>query len=180
MSMLTVGIPKEVKAGERRVALTPTGVKTLISKKVAVIVEQGAGEGSGFTDRMYQNAGAKAGCKTEEVWKQAGVIVKVKEPQAEEFGLIQKKHIVFTFLHLASEKENLLVKALLKSGAVAIGYETIHQNGHLPILRPMSEIAGTLAGYFGCYFFQKVKVRSGQIQYPASYAKDILVIEKKY
>ncbi len=178
--LLTVGIPKEVKAGERRVAITPPGVKNLRSKKISVVVEKGAGEASGFTDRMYLNAGAILVHEASEVWKRADLIVKVKEPQPEEFRFIEKKHLLFTFLHLSSHKESHLVKALLKSGATAIGYETIHKNGDIPILRPMSEIAGYLAGYFACYIHQKVKVRSGQISYPSSYQKDLLFIEKEY
>jgi len=177
---LSIGLPKEIKAGERRVGLTPQGVKHIVSKKIQVFIERGAGEGSGFSDRMYLNSGAILVHEASELWKRAEIIVKVKEPQPEEFRFFQKKHILFTFLHLSSHKESHLVKALLKTGTTAIGYETIHKNGETSILKPMSEIAGYLSGYFACYVHQKVKVRAGEIKYPSSYQKDLLSIEKVF
>ncbi|MBI4971597.1 MAG: alanine dehydrogenase [Candidatus Omnitrophica bacterium] len=176
----SIGVPKEIKTDERRVGVTPFGVKHLRSKKIRVIIEKGAGKCAGYTDRMYLNAGAILVPEAGEVWKHSDIIMKVKEPQPEEFRFFEKKHILFTFLHLSSHKESHLVKALLKAGATAIGYETIHRNSDIPILKPMSEIAGYLAGYFACYIQTKVKLRAGQIIYPASYQKDLLAIEKNF
>lgn len=179
-NLLSIGVPKEIKSGERRVGLSPLGVKQITSKKITVLVEKGAGENAGCTDRMYLNAGAVLIHGAQEIWKKADVIVKVKEPQPEEFRLLDKKHILFTFLHLASHKESHLVKALLKAGLTAIGYETLQKNGDIPLLRPMSEIAGYLSGFFACYIHQKVKVRSGQILYPSSFQRDLLHLEKNF
>ncbi len=138
---MIIGIPKEIKAGEKRVAMTPQGVDALVSHRHRVLVEKGAGEGSGFPDEEYQKAGAILLNQAEEIWDQADLIVKVKEPQDQEFPFLRPKKILFTYLHLAASED--LTRTLLKTGIIAMGYETVQErDGSLPLLRPMSEIAG--------------------------------------
>ena len=145
---LTVGIPKEIKIREKRVPLTPDGVRRLVSQKIDVVIEKGAGLGSGFEDSLYQEAGARIAGNIEEVYSSAALIQKVKEPQIVEFDLIKPRHILFCFLHLASPENAAVLQALLKSQCTAIGYETIAKEGILPILGPMSKIAGGLSALY--------------------------------
>jgi alanine dehydrogenase len=138
---MIIGVPKEIKAGERRVAVTPQGVDALVAHHQRVLVEKGAGEGSGFPDKEYFKAGATLLDKKEEVWAEAEMVVKVKEPLGPEFAWMKPDQILFTYLHLAADRE--LTLQLLERGIIGIGYETVQEkDGSLPLLRPMSEIAG--------------------------------------
>lgn len=147
--MLTVGIPKEIKALEKRVGLTPSAVRQLTDKKVTVYVERSAGEGSGFSDDDYKKAGAEILPDAAAVYGKADLIQKVKEPLEQEFRLIRKNQILFCYLHLASPENCALVETLVRSGATAVGYETVELGGRFPLLAPMSEIAGALAATYG-------------------------------
>lgn len=138
---MIVGVPKEIKTGEKRVALTPQGVDALVSHHHRILVERGAGVGSGFSDEEYQKAGALLVERREDVWKEADLVVKVKEPLESEFPLMKPGQVLFTYLHLAADWH--LTLQLLERRIVGIGYETVQErNGSLPLLRPMSEIAG--------------------------------------
>ena len=161
--VLTVGIPKEIKIGERRVGLTPNGVQILSQKKIPVYVEKSAGLLSRFSDREYEQAGAHLVSDKEELWGNAVLIKKVKEPITEEFDLFKSRHIIFTYLHLASPSERSLLEALLHSKATAIGYETIERKGETPLLKPMCEVAGVLAAYFAGVFHNHVTVQGTKI-----------------
>jgi len=138
---MIVGVPKEIKNGEKRVALTPQGVDALVSHHHRTLVERGAGEGSGFSDQEYERTGATLVEKKEDVWAEADMVVKVKEPLEPEFPLMRPDQVLFTYLHLAADQS--LTLKLLERGIVGIGYETVQErSGSLPLLRPMSEIAG--------------------------------------
>ena len=138
---MIIGVPKEIKDGEKRVAVTPQGVDALVAHHHRVLVEKGAGIGSGFSDREYEKAGAKVVEKKEDIWNEAHMVVKVKEPLEPEFPLMRPGQIIFTYLHLAADRE--LTHRLIESRIVGMGYETIQErDGSLPLLRPMSEIAG--------------------------------------
>ncbi|MBI4372380.1 MAG: alanine dehydrogenase [Candidatus Omnitrophica bacterium] len=162
--MLIVGIPKEIKIGERRVGLTPQGVRVLTAHQVNVFVEKGAGLLSGFSDHEYEKAGARLALNGEEVWQKATLIKKVKEPIQQEFRFFKPHHIIFTYLHLASPSERPLVEALVKSKSTAIAYETIEKDGETPLLKPMSQVAGVLAAYFGAVFKKYIKVIGNKIE----------------
>jgi len=138
---MIIGIPKEIKAGEKRVAMTPQGVDALVSHHHRVLVEEGAGAGSGFSDTEFEKAGATLIKIAGEIWNEADMVVKVKEPQEQEFPFLKPGKILFTYLHLAASEA--LTRRLLESRIIGMGYETVQeQNGSLPLLRPMSEIAG--------------------------------------
>ena len=154
------GVPKELKCGENRVALTPDSIKILTDNNQEVYVEKGAGLLSGFTDEMYVEAGAKILDTKEELWKTANVIVKVKEPQKEEYDLFEEDQIIFSFMHLAVEEE--LVKHLIQKKVCAICAESIKtENNEYPILRPMSEVAGRLAIQIGAHYLEQINGGSG-------------------
>jgi len=139
-----IGVPKEIKNNERRVSLIPFGVEELINHGHKVIIETNAGLGSGFEDKSYVKNGAVIVNTPEEVFSQAELIVKVKEPQKSEYSLIKKNQIVFTYFHFAAEKD--LLMAMIKSKAIAVAYETVQDDdGKLPLLIPMSEVAGRLS-----------------------------------
>jgi len=150
---MNIGVLKEIKADENRVGLTPSGVRTLVDDGHAVLVERGAGEGSGFTDEEYAGHGAKLAGRGElAAW--ADIIVKVKEPLSEEYGLFRKGQIVYTYFHLAPVKD--LTLALVKSGVAAVAYETVQlDDGSLPLLTPMSEVAGRMATQIGAQFLER-------------------------
>lgn len=151
---MIIGIPKEIKNWENRVSLTPSGAKTLIDSGHKVIVQSTAGMGSGFTDEEYSNIGAVLAPTIEEVYKKSEMIIKVKEPQESEYKLLKEGQLLFTYLHLAVEPE--LTKALLKHKVNSVAYETIQTaNGELPLLTPMSEIAGRMAIQIGASFLEK-------------------------
>lgn len=145
---MIIGVPKEIKNGEKRVAMTPQGVDALVSHRHRVLVEKRAGEGSGFSSDEYQKAGAILVEGAEKIWHEADLVVKVKEPLAPEFGLMRPNQILFTYLHLAADRE--LTLKLLDRQIIGIGYETVQErDGSLPLLRPMSEIAGRASIFAG-------------------------------
>ncbi|AJW40891.1 alanine dehydrogenase [Rhodococcus sp. 06-418-5] len=147
---MKIGIPREIKNHEYRVAITPAGVHELVSRGHEVIVETEAGAGSSFTDTDYKAAGAQILTDVDEVWETADLLLKVKEPIAEEYSRLRKGQVLFTYLHLAASKE--CTDALLESGTTAIAYETVTAaDGSLPLLAPMSEVAGRLAPQAGAY-----------------------------
>lgn len=157
---MRIGIPKEVKAGENRVALTPAGVAELRMAGHSVYVMSNAGVASGFNDQAYQHSGALLVDSLEAVYASAELIVKVKEPQAEEFALLNHRHILFTYLHLAASRQ--LTEALLSSGASCIAYETLMDSqGRLPLLAPMSEIAGRMAVQAGAHHLEMAQGGKG-------------------
>jgi alanine dehydrogenase len=147
---MIVGVPKEIKAAERRVALTPAGVKALTGAGHTVLIERSAGEGSGFTDQFYQRAGAQIRSGAEAVWSEADLILKVKEPVEPEFDRMRPGLILFTYLHLAADAE--LTRKLLAARIVGLAYETIQTHDHrLPLLAPMSAVAGRLSIQAGAF-----------------------------
>ena len=159
---MKVGIPKEIKQGESRVGMTPAGVAELIKHGHTVCVQHTAGDGSGFPDKEYEEAGASILPTMEEVYAASDMIVKVKEPIAPEYPLIRKGQIVFTYFHFACERE--LTDAMLQSGAVCIAYETVQKaDRSLPLLIPMSEVAGRMATLNGAYYLQKTKGGKGKL-----------------
>ena len=150
---MTIGIPKEIKDGENRVAMTPAGIHALHRSDHIVVVEKGAGVESGIPDEEYREVGAELVPTPEEVFQQADQIVKDKEPLPSEWPLLQPKQILFTYLHLASSED--LTRALLDRGLIAIGYETIERaDGSLPLLVPMSEVAGKMAVQVGMRYLE--------------------------
>ncbi len=156
--MASIGVPTEIKADELRVALTPDGVKDLVRQGLEVRIQSGAGAGAGINDETFALAGAKIVTR-EEAWA-AHLIVKVKEPQEEEFDLLRKDMILFTYLHLAAYPK--VSEALIKAKTTAVGYETVQmENGSLPLLAPMSEIAGRLAAQIGAHLLERPHGGSG-------------------
>ena len=150
---MIVGIPKEIKNNEFRVSVTPSGVHSYVAAGHEVLVESGAGLGSAITDADYQAAGAQILNSADEVWQRADLIQKVKEPIAAEYSRMRKGQILFTYLHLAASKE--CTEAIIKSGCTAIAYETVEVNGQLPLLAPMSEVAGRMSIQVGAAALQK-------------------------
>ena len=150
---MVIGIPKEIKAQESRVALLPSGAYQLTKRGHTVLVERGAGAGSGYPDDEYARAGAELVASHAEVFARAEMIVKVKEPLPDEYGLLRRGQILFTYLHLAANKP--LTEALAASGVTAIAYETVEVNRRLPLLEPMSEIAGRMSVIVGGYMLAK-------------------------
>ena len=150
---MIIGVPREIKQKEFRVGLLPSAAYHLIQHGHAVWVERGAGAGAGFPDRDYAGAGAHLVGDHASVFAQADLVVKVKEPQPEEYGLLRPGQLLFTYLHLAPNRE--LTQALLGCGIVGLAYETIEVNHRLPLLEPMSEIAGRMSIFVGAYFLAK-------------------------
>lgn len=152
---MKIGVPKEIKANESRVALIPAGVELLRANGHTVLVEKTAGLGSGFTDEDYQAAGAEIISCAEEIYHEAEMIVKVKEPLPQEYGLIRQQQIVFTYFHFAASRE--LTEAMVKTKCVAVAYETVQdENGSLPLLIPMSEVAGRMSIQEGARYLEKL------------------------
>lgn len=150
---MRIGIPKEIKNNEYRVALPPQSVREL-ARRHEVIVETNAGAGSGFTDEEYISAGARIGSTAEEVWGESEMVVKVKEPLQAEYGFLRDDLVLFTYLHLAASEE--LTRALLDSGVMGVAYETVEDaHGRLPLLEPMSEVAGRMAAQIVAQYLQK-------------------------
>ncbi|RSL31635.1 alanine dehydrogenase [Salibacterium salarium] len=156
---MIIGVPKEIKNNESRVAITPAGVVSFVSAGHQVIVEESAGEGSGFTDEEYTQAGAAIQNKAEKVWAEAELVMKVKEPLEKEFQYFRQDLLLFTYLHLAAEPK--LVQALVDSGMTSIAYETVEIDGSLPLLTPMSEVAGRMSSQIGAQFLEKTKGGKG-------------------
>ena len=157
---MKIGIPKELKDYEFRVALTPEGVDELVRNGHEVWVETNAGAGADLPDDSYRAVGARIASSEEEIFDRAELILKVKEPLASEMAYLQPRHALFTFLHLASSKP--LTEALMKSGSTAIAYETTeNKRGHLPMLQPMSQIAGKLAIQIGTHFLERTQGGKG-------------------
>lgn len=156
---MKIGIPKELKNNENRVAITPAGVVHLINSGHDVYIEKGAGIGSGFADDQYEKAGAKILNSAADIWSM-DMVMKVKEPLQEEYSYFREGLILFTYLHLAAEPE--LTKALIDQKVVGIAYETVQlPNGSLPLLTPMSEVAGRMAAQIGAQFLEKTKGGKG-------------------
>lgn len=150
---MIIGVPKEIKTLEARVALTPAGVRELVKNGHKVIIETGAGLGSAITNEEYVAQGAEIAPDAKSVWAAAEMIMKVKEPLAAEYPLMKKGQILYTYLHLAASKE--CTDALIAAENVAIAYETVEVNGQLPLLAPMSEVAGRLSTQVGATALQK-------------------------
>ncbi len=151
---LIVGVPKETKVNEYRVAVTPDGVSELVHHGSTVVIETEAGVGAAITDDEYRRAGAQIAASAAEVWERAEVVCKVKEPQSAEFGLMREGQVLFTYLHLAAYPQ--VGKALLDRKVTAIAYETVQlPTGALPLLAPMSEVAGRMAPQIGAHFLER-------------------------
>jgi alanine dehydrogenase len=150
---MIIGIPKEIKSQEYRVALLPSAAYQLIKRGHQVLVERNAGVGAGYPDADYEQAGASLVADHETIFQKSELVVKVKEPLPIEYSLLRPGQILFTYLHLAADR--LLTEALMKSGVTALAYETIEVNGRLPLLEPMSEIAGRMSILVGGYFLAK-------------------------
>jgi alanine dehydrogenase len=155
---MIIGVPKEIKRHEYRVGLTPAGAAELQRNGHTVLVEAGAGAGSGFGDDAYSLAGAVI-CGREELFKRSALIVKVKEPLPAEYNLFREGQALFTYLHLAPNPP--LTRILLDRGVTAIGYETLEKDGSLPLLSPMSEIAGSMAPLMGAFYLQRIHGGTG-------------------
>lgn len=158
---MIIGIPKEIKKQEHRVALPPSAAYHLVKRGHQVLVQRGAGVGSGFSDAEYERAGAELMDSAKEIFARAELIVKVKEPQPVEVTMLRPGQLLFTYLHLAADKT--LTETLAKSGVTGIAYETIEVNHRLPLLEPMSEIAGRMSVLVGGYFLAKHYGGSGTL-----------------
>jgi alanine dehydrogenase len=153
---MIVGILKEIKIAENRVCMTPAGVEVMTHHKHQVLVEKNAGKGSGFPDEEYVQAGATIVDTAAEIFAKSDMVMHVKEPQPQEYGLIRKDQIVFTYLHLAADEQQ--TRGLMKAKSVNIAYETIQkEDGSLPLLTPMSEVAGRMAAQVGAEYLQMTK-----------------------
>ena len=150
---MKVGVPTEIKVDEYRVALTPAGVRELVDAGHEVYVQQGAGLGSAITDEQYTAQGAKILPDARSVFGESEMIVKVKEPQPAEVAMLEPRHLLFTYLHLAADKE--LTEGLIGTGATCIAYETVEVGRTLPLLAPMSEVAGKIATQAGAFMLEK-------------------------
>lgn len=172
---MLIGVPAEVKDYEYRVALTPAGTLDLVNRKHQVVVQSGAGAGSGFTDEAYAEAGADVVDAAADVWA-TDLVLKVKEPQPEEFPLMRKGQLLFTYLHLAAERE--CAQALMDRGVTALAYETVTGEQGLPLLAPMSEVAGRLAPQVGAYHLMQAQGGSGILigGVPGARAAKVVVI----
>ena len=156
---MIIGVPKEIKNNENRVALTPAGVDSYVQAGHKVIVESGAGVGSAFQNEEYASAGAEMIADAADIWAQADMIMKVKEPLESEYKYFREGLILFTYLHLAAEPS--LTKALLDKGVIGIAYETVQVGRSLPLLAPMSEVAGRMAAQVGAHFLQNTQGGKG-------------------
>ena len=158
---MIIGTPKEIKDNEYRVGITPGGVRQLVEAGHQVLVETGAGKGSGFSDNEYQTSGAKIVATSAEAWN-AQLVVKVKEPQPSEYGFLRPDLILFTYLHLAADER--LTREMMARGLTGIAYETVElPNGNLPLLTPMSEVAGRMAIQIGAYYLEKTNGGRGKL-----------------
>lgn len=165
---MIIGIPKEIKKEEYRIAITPSGAEELKGDGHTVLIEKGAGEGSGFSDDEYIRAGANI-VERDLLFERADLIIKVKEPILTEYDLLREGQAIFTFLHLAPNRE--LIDLLLRKKITALGYETLEKDGTLPLLSPMSEIAGRMAPIMGAYYLQRINGGNGILPTGASGVK---------
>jgi alanine dehydrogenase len=156
---MIIGVPMEIKNNENRVALTPAGVVSYVQAGHTVLIESGAGLGSAFYDEDYANSGAEIITNAADVWVKSEMIMKVKEPLESEYKYFRDGLILYTYLHLANEPE--LTKALIESGVIGIAYETVEVNRTLPLLSPMSEVAGRMATQVGAQFLEKINGGKG-------------------
>jgi alanine dehydrogenase len=151
---MLIGVPKEIKTNENRVALVPAGAEAFVQRGNTVYIERGAGEGSGFSDEAYVAAGAEILDTADEVWQRAEMIIKVKEPIAEEYPRMREGQVMFTYFHFAADEK--LTRAVIDSGAIALSYETVQlPSGELPLLTPMSEVAGRMAVQAGAKYLER-------------------------
>lgn len=174
---MQVGVVREIKSGEYRVALTPAGVTELVRAGHTVLVERGAGEGSSIPDAEFAGAGAQLVPGADDVWADADLLLKVKEPVAEEYGRLRAGQTLFTYLHLAASKE--CTDALVASGTTAIAYETVQTaDGALPLLAPMSEVAGRMAPQVGAHALERAHGGRGVLLggVPGVYAAKVVVL----
>ncbi len=160
---MLIGVPKEIKKQEHRVGLVPSSVKEIVAGGHKVLVETGAGAGIGFSDTDYKDAGAQISAAAAEIFKTADMIIKVKEPQAQECAMLRPDQILFTYLHLAADPEQ--AQGLIKSNSICIAYETVvgHDGRSLPLLAPMSEVAGRLSAQIAADFLMKHKGGLGRL-----------------
>jgi alanine dehydrogenase len=159
---MIVGVLKEIKTKENRVAMTPAGVEQMAGAGVTVRVQAGAGLGSGFTDLQYEKAGAEIVATAREIYAGCAMVMKVKEPLPVEYPLIRKGQVVFTYFHFAASEE--LTRAIIASGCTAVAYETVEKaNGSLPLLTPMSEVAGKMAVHAGAKYLEKTYGGKGKL-----------------
>ncbi len=156
---MKIGVPTEIKAQENRVALTPAGAQTLVQAGHEVLVQSGAGTGSGFDDESYRRVGAEIATGAAAVFRSSELVLKVKEPLPEEWPLLRTHQTLFTYLHLAASRA--LTEALMKTGAYCFAYETLEVDGQLPLLTPMSEVAGRMAIQAGAKYLEKPHGGSG-------------------
>ncbi|MBP1677638.1 MAG: ald [Bacteroidetes bacterium] len=173
---MKIGVPKEIKNNENRVALTPGGVQTMVKNGHSVYIETCAGFNSGFTDEQYKQAGASIMATAKEVFDTAEMIMKVKEPIAQEYDLIRPNQLLFTYFHFASNET--LTHAMMKTNAVCLAYETVETDGALPLLIPMSEVAGRMSIQEGAKYLEKPKGGKGILLggVPGVKAANVLVI----
>ena len=159
-SKIVVGVPTEVKKDEYRVAMLPVGVRDLVGRGHRVVVQAGAGLGSGLADHEYLRAGAEMAASGADVFEQADLIIKVKEPQPEEYGLVRSGQLVFTYFHFAASRT--LTEAMIESGGSCFAYETLHDDrGRLPLLTPMSEVAGRMSIQQGAKYLERPQMGRG-------------------
>ncbi len=159
---MIIGIPKEIKDNEYRVSLTPGGAETLTQNGHQVLVQRGAGEGSSFTDKEYTEAGAEIVATASETWNRAEMVMKVKEPLSQEFGFLRKDLLLFTYLHLAAAPE--VTRQLLERKVTSLAYETVQlPNGSLPLLTPMSEVAGRMSVQVAAHYLEKMNGGRGKL-----------------
>jgi len=180
MSLLTVGIPREIKSNEKRAGLTPRGVRSLREAGIKVLVEKGAGEGSGYSDPEYREAGAELTDHASDLYRNSELIQKVKEPVRAEWDLLTPDMVLCCFLHLASPEQRGLVDTLLQKHVVAIGFETVAKGGQTICLKPMSEIAGTLVAFYADFIRRTVQVQNGVLRYPPDFMKSLEWLAARY
>ena len=156
---MKIGCPTELKDNENRVGLTPNTARTYVNAGHSVFVQKGAGAGSGIADEDYISAGATVLDAAEQVWSCADMIVKVKEPMPEEYGFMREGQIIYTYFHFAANEQ--LTKACLERKIIAMAYETVEEKGSLPLLKPMSEVAGRMAPIMGAYYLAKTQDGTG-------------------
>src|SRR6185295_2486037 len=150
---MLIGVPKEIKTNENRIALVPAGAESLVAAGHDVLIERGGGEGSGFDDSAYTDVGARIAPDAASVWQQSEMIMKVKEPIASEWTHMRKGQVIFTYFHFAADEQ--LTRAHMKSGATCVAYETVElPSRELPLLTPMSEVAGRMAVQEGAKYLE--------------------------